>query len=69
MLGPVTGTVDLSAAGAKLVGEVADDSAGVSVSSAGDVNGDGFGDLLVGARHQDAGGTYAGAAYLVLGAP
>jgi len=67
VFGPVTGTVDLSAADAKLVGEVADDWAGWSVSSAGDVNGDGFDDLVVGASGQDEGGQKAGAAYLVLG--
>ena len=35
---------------------------------AGDVNGDGFADLIVGAVGDDAGGNYAGAAYVVLGA-
>ena len=67
VLGPVTGTIDLSAADAKLVGEEPGDFAGLSVSGAGDVNGDGFDDLLVGAPYHDAGGNYAGAAYLVLG--
>lgn len=43
--------------------------AGNSVSSAGDVNGDGFGDVLVGAPYNDEGGTYAGAAYMILGGP
>jgi len=70
VLGPVTGTVDLSAADAKLVGEASDDYVGSeSISSAGDVNGDGFDDLLVGAWGQDEGGDEAGAAYLVLGGP
>ena len=67
VLGPVTGTVDLAAADAKLVGEESEDLAGFSVSSAGDVNGDGFDDLLVGAYGQDACDLDAGAAYLVLG--
>ena len=43
------------------------DSAGRSVSSAGDVNGDGCDDLLVGSIWNNDGGYYAGAAYLVHG--
>jgi hypothetical protein len=43
------------------------DYAGVCVSGAGDVDGDGYDDLLVGASGHDVGGTDAGAAYLVLG--
>ena len=38
-----------------------------SVSGAGDVNGDGYDDLIVGARLYDAGGTDAGAAFVFLG--
>jgi hypothetical protein len=67
VLGPLTGTLDLSAADAKLVGEARDDEAGSSVSSAGDVDGDGHDDLLVGADHNAEGGSWAGAAYVVLG--
>ncbi len=48
-------------------GDEADDRAGVSVSSAGDVNGDGYADLLVGAYRGDDGGNDAGEAYLVFG--
>jgi len=44
------------------------DLAGGSVAGAGDVNGDGFGDFLVGARTADPGGrTSAGEIYLVFG--
>ena len=43
------------------------DGAGASVSSAGDVNGDGFDDLIVGAIWADPHGTYSGAAYVVFG--
>ena len=49
VLGPVTGTLDLSLADAKLMGENLRDRAGLSVSAAGDVDGDGHDDLLVGA--------------------
>ena len=48
-------------------GDEAGDQAGVSVSAAGDVNGDGFADLLVGASRGGDGGTDAGEAYLVFG--
>ncbi|MCP4307115.1 MAG: hypothetical protein GY788_20035, partial [bacterium] len=43
------------------------DQAGRSVSSAGDVNGDGFDDLIVGAPKGNDGGGYAGEAYVVFG--
>ena len=51
-----------------LNGQSAGDYAGGSVSSAGDVNGDGLADLIVGARYSDpAGGTSAGKSYVVFG--
>jgi hypothetical protein len=63
----VNGNVDLSGADAKLTGESAEDYAGQAASPAGDVDGDGFADLLVGAIGDDEGGTNAGAIYLVYG--
>ena len=48
-------------------GEAAEDWFGVSVASAGDVNNDGFADLIVGAPRNDAGGTDAGRAYVFSG--
>ena len=48
-------------------GETLNDGAGVGVSSAGDVNGDGFDDLIVGARGGDDGGFTAGEAYVIFG--
>jgi hypothetical protein len=61
--------VDVAAGigGFKIQGENADDLAGWSVSAAGDVNGDGLDDLIVGAEGEDDGGHYAGAAYVVFG--
>ena len=49
------------------VGESSYDFAGSDISSAGDVNQDGYDDLLVGAFSDDDVGTNAGAAYLILG--
>jgi hypothetical protein len=45
------------------------DASGTSVSGAGDVNGDGFADLLIGAPNSAANGTNAGQSYLVFGGP
>jgi Ca2+-binding RTX toxin-like protein len=54
--------------GFKLSGAVASDSSGFSVASAGDVNGDGFDDVIVGARNANAnGGSVNGASYVVFG--
>ena len=50
-----------------LTGEDHGDHAGSAVAPAGDVNGDGFGDVLVGAENDDAGNIQAGQAYLILG--
>ena len=65
------GTLDLSALdapdGFRVPGVGALDFAGFSVSGAGDVNGDGINDLIIGAYGNDAGGNYAGAAYVIYG--
>ena len=61
------GDRDLGSADAKYLGEEADDMAGYSVATAGDVNGDAYDDILVGAPHDGDGGSDAGAAYVVLG--
>ena len=55
--------------GFTLIGIDADDQSGFSVSSAGDVNGDGFDDLIVGAPGaESAGGAdYEGESYVVFG--
>jgi PKD repeat protein len=52
-----------------LLGEAFDDRFGISVDSAGDVNADGFSDVIVGAPGNDAGGSGAGRAYVYFGGP
>ena len=48
-------------------GDSMGDLTGISVSSAGDINGDGYDDLIVGAPFANGGGFHAGAAYVVFG--
>ena len=51
-----------------LTGVQRQDNSGYSVSAAGDVNGDGIGDVIVGARYADMGrDSDAGASYVVFG--
>ena len=52
-----------------LDGEAAGDQFGACVSNAGDVNGDGVSDIIIGARGNDAGGIDAGRAYLYFAGP
>ena len=66
LLGPVSAT-DLYAAHAELRGESGSDRTGASLGIAGDVDGDGFDDMLVGAIDNGTNGEHAGAAFLVYG--
>ena len=65
----MSGTVNLGSLGAgsgfRILGESDSDQAGVSVSSAGDINNDGYDDLMIGSAGN---GNNAGAAYVVYGA-
>ena len=54
---------------AVFTGEASGDAFGYAVGSAGDTNGDGYADVLVGAYGNDAGGSAAGRAYVYFGAP
>jgi hypothetical protein len=63
---PAEGTIDLNAWTQRWEGEEDGDQAGFQLGSAGDVDGDGLPDLLVGARQNSGGGTDAGKAYLLL---
>ena len=58
---------DLGALSSSFVGEVDSDFAGKAVGGGGDVNGDGFDDLLVGAPNNDETAAAAGKVYLILG--
>jgi hypothetical protein len=67
-------TIDLSffntgAAGFRIFGAAVEDYSGNSVSGAGDVDGDGYGDIIVGAPYYDgpSGRTDSGAAYVIFG--
>ncbi len=53
--------------GFRLDGATAGDASGGSVSSAGDVNGDGFNDVIVGAPFADPNGAFSGSSYIVFG--
>jgi hypothetical protein len=63
--------LDLSALtganGFQINGKATGDQSGVDVSAAGDVNGDGFADLLIGARYADPGGPDSGQSYILFG--
>jgi hypothetical protein len=59
-----------NANGFAIYGTLASDTSGFSVSGAGDVNGDGFGDILIGAPNADGpsdGRNLAGEAYVIFG--
>jgi len=66
VLGTRTGSMSLSSAHAKFVGDERD-YVGRSVAGAGDVNNDGHDDLLLGGNFGSENGTYSGVAYLVHG--
>jgi Ca2+-binding RTX toxin-like protein len=58
----------LGSHGVMILGSAPGDHFGTSVAGIGDVNGDGYGDLLVGAPGVDTAGNNAGAAYVISGA-
>jgi hypothetical protein len=67
VLGPVSGTVPLSTAAARFLGEEAWDQAGSGVAGAGDLDGDNRADLVIGAVFNGGGGFQSGAAYVIYG--
>ena len=68
LYGPISGTVDLADAATRFIGEADDDWAGYSVTGAGDLDGDGHPDLVIGAQQESTGGGDAGAAYVFFAA-
>jgi hypothetical protein len=58
--------ISLSDANRQYMGEKPEDFAGFSVANAGDLDGDGLDDLLIGAVGEDSGGSDAGSTYVVL---
>ena len=65
--GATRGELDLGTAGAILLSDDEEASAGHSVAMAGDVDGDGYGDALIGAFGLPENGAWSGGAYLVRG--
>lgn len=65
--GPVSGDLDIWAADTVLLGEGAGDCAGLTLSEAGDIDGDGYDDVLVSAEYNDDAMHDAGAVYLFYG--
>jgi hypothetical protein len=62
-----SGSMSLLSADVSFEGESYGDYSGASLEFAGDINGDGYGDILIGAYNEDTGASVAGSAYLVLG--
>jgi hypothetical protein len=68
--GTTRGTLSLGGAAISFRGEVtgiSGDAAGTCVAGAGDVNGDDWPDLLIGAPQNSSSGASTGAAYLIQG--
>jgi hypothetical protein len=58
---------NLSAVDASFIGENINDISGYSIDIAGDINGDGYDDIIIGAYGDDKGGSMAGKSYVIFG--
>lgn len=65
--GPLAAGVTLADADARILGPLAGDQLGGSVAAGGDVNADGYADLLLGGYGADPGGSFSGAGWLFYG--
>jgi hypothetical protein len=65
--GPLSGNINAADADAIITAEAFGDNLGISVASAGDVNNDGFDDVIIGARGNDRRGIQSGRVYLFYG--
>lgn len=64
-----SGTYPLGIASPQFLGKDPGDFAGRAVAPAGDINGDGYDDILIGAERNSDNGYYTGAVYIILGGP
>lgn len=62
-----TTDTNIDTANASFIGEFGGDGTGSSIAGAGDVNGDGYDDFLIGSTNYRVGGMKRGAVYLILG--
>ncbi len=61
--------ISIAQANASFIGEGKDDSSGHGIYGVGDVNNDGYNDLLISGEWNDEGGPFTGQVYLILGRP
>jgi len=69
MLSPLSLDTTMADAFATFTGAASHDDSGTSVAGAGDINGDGHADLIIGAPYNNGGGSDAGTVYIALGPP
>ena len=61
------GHLGVDAADVRLIGVSSGDGAALGVSPIGDINGDGFGDIVIGAPYADEAGSSSGTTYVIFG--
>lgn len=67
---PTSASLVADSTGLRIDGATANDNSGIEVDGAGDINGDGVGDLIIGANFSQPGGIFnAGSSFVVYGRP